>query len=241
MNQSHEMPTVAGPTRDLGVRQLRHEHYKTAQYLGTTFLRLLSYRMQLRYTLASEPKAVLVVGKGDGIVPSLLEAAGVAVTTLDVAADVNPDILGSVDAIPTRDAEFDATVCCQVLEHLPFDRFDAALYELRRVTRGHLILSLPDVRRFASITIRVPRLHIDFQRTLPRWRTKTMPPDRLKIHGHHWEIGFRGTEYLIVKRTIERCGWMISGVRRIPENPWHTFFYCATPNLAETISDKPAC
>lgn len=55
----------------------------------------------------------------------------------------NVDILGSADAIPAADADFDAVLCTQVLEHVPDPL--AALREFHRVLRpgGRLIATVP--------------------------------------------------------------------------------------------------
>ena len=56
-----------------------------------------------------------------------------------------PDVrinLEQVDRLPFGDAEFDTVVCCDVLEHL--NNLHATFGELVRVTRKHLIISLPN-------------------------------------------------------------------------------------------------
>ena len=72
---------------------------------------------------------------GDGFVARILRDANVQVTTLDIQADLKPDVLGSVERIPLPDHSFDISICCQVLEHLPFDQFETCLKELHRVAR----------------------------------------------------------------------------------------------------------
>jgi ubiquinone/menaquinone biosynthesis C-methylase UbiE len=49
---------------------------------------------------------------------------------------------GSVYALPFAAASFDLVLCCEVLEHL--EDPEAALVELTRVTRGAVLLSVPN-------------------------------------------------------------------------------------------------
>lgn len=51
--------------------------------------------------------------------------------------------VGSLDALPCRDREFDAVTCMEVLEHLPVDVYPRALAELARVARRYVVISVP--------------------------------------------------------------------------------------------------
>jgi hypothetical protein len=201
------------------------QHYH-ANYLGSDAVRLYSYRTQISYVLRSRARSVLIVGKGDGLVGRLLTEYGMKVTTLDVTGDLQPDLIGSVISIPTANRSFEAALCCQVLEHLPFSQFRTALREIRRVTRGTLILSLPDIRRFFSIRLAAARFSVDWQVSIPRFPSPTVPEERTSVHGHFWEIGFRGTPFGVVREDLVRSGWRVHEVRRVSDLPWHTFFYC---------------
>jgi SAM-dependent methyltransferase len=196
-------------------------------YLGGQFVRLASYRQQLLYALAHRPRAVLLVGKGDGLVVDLLRQSGVKVVVLDLERTLRPDVLGTVEQLPFAPGAFDLCLCCQVLEHLPFERFGAVLAELRRVVRGRLVLSLPDVRRFVSLRFSLLGLRLDWQASLPRWRCQAISRERLEELGHYWEIGFLGYDNPKVVQAVRQSGWRVLETRRVPDLPWHTFFHCA--------------
>lgn len=51
-----------------------------------------------------------------------------------------------------------------------------------------------------------------------------MPPERMAVHGHHWEIGFEGFGARTVRKSIRRSGWSIENEMRVAELPWHHFF-----------------
>ncbi len=148
--------------------------HSSARYLGADFLRLLSYRYQLVYATRAAHASVLVIGKGDGLVPGFLRSLGANVLTADINRTLRPDIISDVRQLSLVDAAVDMSMCCQVLEHLPFDQFRAALTELRRVTRLHLILSLPDVRRHWRVRLEAGSFVIDCQGSLPRFPGATV-------------------------------------------------------------------
>lgn len=219
----HQTATASSPDVASAAGAAHASPYTTASYLAGR--RGFSFGHQLQAILAREPRSVLEVGVGSGITAAALRGAGIAVTTLDVDATLDPDILASVEHIPADDGTWDVASCCQVLEHLPFDRVPAALRELHRVTNAGLVLSLPDVTRQLDLTVRLPWLGVRrMTAATPLTRTRTMPVERLASMGHHWEIGFRGTPLTTVTSVIAIAGWRIERTWRVPELPWHRFF-----------------
>jgi hypothetical protein len=69
-------------------------------------------------------------------------------------ADLSVD-LETMERLPFEDGEFDTVVCCDVLEHL--DRLHHTLGELVRVSRRHLIISLPNC--WTAARLRIARGH----------------------------------------------------------------------------------
>ncbi len=106
--------------------------------------------------LRLRPRSVCEIGVGPGLVSEVLRKVGIEVTTVDVEPSVVPDVLADVRRLPFDDLRFDASLCCQVLEHLPFEDFGVSLCELRRITRGHLVLSLPDQDAYFELSVHLP-------------------------------------------------------------------------------------
>ena len=93
---------------------------------------------------------------GNGFVAWFLQNAGLEVTTMDIDPDLKPTIVGSVVDIPLPDDSFDLVMCCQLLEHLPYDNFVPALLQLHRVAKKHVVLSLPDMKPVHRVHIETP-------------------------------------------------------------------------------------
>ncbi len=100
-----------------------------------------------------QPRTVLDAGCGEGFTLDVLDRAGIGKTYAGIDASADALALGrrmfprfaltrgDVYHLDVPDAAYDLVVCSEVLEHLK--RPGAALDELSRVTRGHLMLTVP--------------------------------------------------------------------------------------------------
>lgn len=108
----------------------------------------------LAHVRTAAPASVLDVGCGEGFVAARIgeRMPGVAITGIDESAGAvafardhfgthGTYEVGSVYALPYADRQFDLVLCSEVLEHL--DRPEAALAEVARVARQHVLLSVP--------------------------------------------------------------------------------------------------
>jgi len=196
--------------------------------------RIHSYAHQIETLLAQGPSRVLEIGKGPGVVAAAVRSLGVEVVTLDMQAELQPEIVGSVTRIPAKDKNFDVSLCCQVLEHLPFDEFIPALKELHRVTRKALVLSLPDVSPHFYIKLLLPKsICLNWEFSRPRLRLPTVMSLGRDKMGHLWEIGCKGTTLPTVLEAIRLSDWNIVRTWRVPEKTWHRFFLLQTPSASE--------
>jgi methyltransferase family protein len=147
---------------------------------------------------------VLEIGPGSGHVTWLLRDWGRRVVTADFDRSVGPSVVSDVVRLPLAESGVDCVLAAEVLEHLPFAELGAALAELRRVTRRHLVLTLPapfvGLSGLLNLTKVSPRrLHLG----LPYRR-------RHRFDGqHHWELGKRGTSVRAVRSAIEAVGFAV--------------------------------
>lgn len=210
--------------------QIRATQTPSNQHYGATYLykeRWFSFVYQVMALSGIAPVRVAEIGVGPGVVGDMLRATyiGCEYVGIDIDSSLSPAVCGSVEALPFATGSFDATFCCQVLEHLPFDRFAVSIRELKRITRQRLVISLPDVSPFFFLRFSHGR------RLLPwLWDGISLPtifPRRhsFEEHGqHHWEIGKLGFPSRRVIRELQAIGFKSIRHFRMTERPyWHFF------------------
>lgn len=198
-------------------KQVERHAYEFERYCGVD--RWGSYWYQIREVLALHPKSVLEIGVGDGVFGGYLKGnTSVAYRSCDIADDLKPDIVGSVEALPLPDDAVDVVVAFEVLEHLPFEKFETALLELRRVATHTVILSLPHYGPSLRLSFKFP--FIGEKRFA--WKIPHHPVHVFNGQ-HYWEIGKRGYELSVVKRVLEKHFTIEKEF--VPfENQYHHFF-----------------
>lgn len=165
--------------------------------------RWASYYYQYQSIFNKGCKTVLEIGPGGGITTMVLRQHGVKVTTLDVDPTIKPDVVGDVLKLPFPDNSFDAVVGFEILEHLPFESFAAALSEMRRVSKEHVMISLPDhAKTLFQMTIKLPFMkEREVQIRVPaRDNSRNWAPA-----GHHWELGNRQYPFRKVSEQIRKA------------------------------------
>lgn len=201
------------------------DHHYGQNYLGNE--RWISFVHQVASVRDLAPARVAEIGIGPGVVGSMVRATypGCEYVGIDIDTTLRPSVCASVTGLPFANQSFDATFCCQVLEHLPFDEFGRAILELKRVTRKRLVLSLPDVSPF--IYLRFPGCRY----LLPAlWRGLSLPSPFPRQHSfeehgqHYWEIGKRDYPAGRILRVLYNSGFSrIRHFRMVERNYWHFF------------------
>lgn len=193
--------------------------------------RILHQWRQLRLLKDLDVQRVLEIGPGLGLVTALLENAGFDVTTLDLLPSQNPRSraphieaeLATVE--PARLAGFDAILCCETLEHLPWEQLGPILAKLRAAAPKHLIVSVPfmgfqlDAR--LHVTLRSARQW--FSLKWPRfWRDFEFDAEA-DPYGHKWEVGYRGRSLAAVEAKLAAAGWRVRN--RVFTSPTRSVFW----------------
>ncbi len=187
--------------------------------------RVFSYAHQVDTVLSFEPTSVVEIGTGGGMVAAALRSTGIDITSVDVQSQLNPDVLASVTDLPFEAGTFDVALCCQVLEHLPFDQFVPALRELKRVTAKGIVLSLPDRSPHYEVRLRLPKLRrFTWAGTRHRDPGPVLKKDRWTLDGHYWEIGYDETPLRSIEQGVRQAELVIQRTWRVPELPYHRFF-----------------
>jgi len=196
--------------------QVNKNHYDFLKYVNKS--RFISYYYQIKEIYLSNPKKILEIGTGNNFVKKICQN-DFNYTTLDIDKELNPDIIGSVLKIPKRENSFDFVLCCQVLEHLPFNDFEKALNELARVSTNDILLSLPYSRIGIKFQLKIP-----FIRTISILIRIPMFYKKYKFNGeHYWEIGTRGCSLRKIKKIVSKY-FKINKIIYPYENEYHVFF-----------------
>ena len=197
--------------------------YHEGHYFTESLLASLSEQVLCIYRL--KPESVLEIGKGNGFVSEYLKKGGIPVTTFDINAGLEPDVVGDVTELDRHfsDDSFDWILCAEVLEHMPFEVAKSAIHKIAAVARTGAVLTIPRCQH--------TRLHIQgllqvfFLRCWKKdvdifFATKGKKISRL----HHWEINH--SEDTKLKRIREFLGevFLVEKDWRSSRCPYHHFF-----------------
>lgn len=213
--------------------QVPKEHYFKGY---DTKERWMSYWYQINEVLRTKARKVLEAGVGNKTVSNYLEEMGIEVTTVDIDPRLNPDhVCGVTELTKTFEHEtFDAVLCAEVLEHLPFKNFRKALRELKEVTKGGVVLSLPYAGPAFCLSLKLPGMATkDLKLKIPLRR-------KHKFDGeHYWEIGKKGYSLRKILKILEQ-NFEIVRTYFPPEHMYHMFFILRkkgqTPKLGKGLN-----
>jgi 2-polyprenyl-3-methyl-5-hydroxy-6-metoxy-1,4-benzoquinol methylase len=201
----------------LGV-QVDSTHYTTSNYCKPD--RFATYSYQINEILETGAKNVLEIGPGNGVVAYVLRQAGIHVDTVDHDPALKPDFVASVLKLPFPPNSYDAVMCWQVLEHLPWEHFRPTMQRISNIAKNTILISLPHV---------VPRhFFIEYKFPLLKQRLLTinMPVKNVQMSfngQHYWEIG-KGVSEKDVVLIFEELNLKVDRSYRIPEKKYaHVF------------------
>ena len=154
-----------------------------------------------------ECEKILIVGPGQGVDANFLKWKKYKITTIDIDDTFKPDIIGSVhDLNMIADNEFDVVIASHVLEHLPIQYLDKALYEISRVSK-HAIIYLPvhGVPFHLRFRLGVTIFEFSVLFNLFNYFKKTDGTKPKYMSGqHYWEVGVRGFRLKDVSTRISK-------------------------------------
>jgi SAM-dependent methyltransferase len=199
-------------------KQVKLSHYEFDNYMPKQ--RWCSVWHQLYETHKLKPEKVLEIGAGPGLFKAVAAVFGVRVETLDIDPDLKPDYIGSINALPFDDNEYDVVCAFQVLEHMPYELSLEAFKEMVRVSRRYILVSLPDIQYVHCYKFNVPIIgayNFNF-----RWR-RFNPPEHKFDGEHYWEINKRGYSLSKVINDFSN-GIQLLKTYQVREHHYHRFF-----------------
>jgi ubiquinone/menaquinone biosynthesis C-methylase UbiE len=178
--------------------QVPREHYYK-KYDDIT--RFTHYFYQVDLTKKLSPSSVLEIGVGNKTVSNYLKQQGFNVTTCDFDKKLEPDYVADIKKLPFKNNSYDVVIACEILEHLPWSDFETALKELHRVTRKHVVISLPYYcMAFEGVFKAFPygkTVNLFFR--IPLFFLKA------KFQGeHYWGIGRRGYSIKKIRKVLKK-------------------------------------
>lgn len=172
--------------------QKKKEHYFKSKYNNLERFISYFYQIDLTSSLVSDKAhdRILEVGVGSGIASNYLKKADFSVVTCDLDKNLNPDFMADIRQMPFNDGTFRIITVFEVLEHLPFEEFEKALEEVKRVSSKYVIISLPYRSTGWEVVLKFPGMRTLFKKNFLSLLLRI--PLRfggIKISGqHYWEI-----------------------------------------------------
>lgn len=207
--------------------QVPPEHYDFEKY--DDLERWISYWYQIRATLAHQPRRVLEIGPGSGVFRSYLRNVGVHVDSLDIDATRQPEYVGDaakLDELLPPGVTFDVICAFQILEHLPFEHFEACLDGISK-RAAFANISLP----YRGQRFRLAFWSGDFQLSLGH---KFMLPWKLpRCPEHHWELGYGFSARRITGIMSKYFEVLQRGF--VKENPYHYMWSLKSRRFSDTL------
>jgi ubiquinone/menaquinone biosynthesis C-methylase UbiE len=212
--------TISGRTFEQEASIPMERYFDASYFNRKQFDSLIS---QLLAVNSLSPSTVLEIGPGNGIVSDILRKSGRKVTTFDINENLRPDVVGNIVEIDKifDDNSFDLILCAEVLEHLPFEHFDAILEKFSRIAKKNVVITLP--RNHRILLDFVGSLKLPF---IPHLRSNLFLrlPNRQKWSGHHWEVDFAPAYSLATLKSIMSKYFSLKACYVDERNRTHQFF-----------------
>jgi len=178
--------------------------------------RMFSYEQQLKEIIenSEDDDKILEIGPGKHYVSNILYNMGFDITTMDIKKSIPNtnflNLMGDIRNIPLKENSFDVVCAFEVLEHIPITKLPRALYEMRRISRKKVIISLPYndtklIYKLKAFALSVLGKHIDRA-------------------GHYWELNIPLYSLEHFMNLFKSIGYSIKKHYRFKKNPYHYFF-----------------
>lgn len=217
-NRNNEEKILKGIARE---EALNRSEYFSDNYFSIRSLSSQSQQIHDIFNL--KPKKIIEIGIGNGYTSTFLRLAGFDITTADINPNLKPDIVCSLDQLKnfTNKTNFDLAVCCEVLEHMPFEEFETNIAYLKELG-NNLYLTLPNFKRSFGIGgfLILPKFLGRVNLYLKSSFLKKLPDE------HFWEVGYnRSTSQNEIRKILQKYYRNVA-ISSYTLNPYHISFTC---------------
>jgi len=192
-------------------------HYFTSDYL--TPKRLSSLGFQIETSLGLQGLTYLEIGIGAGLLGNILKKNNKMYIGIDNNVGLSPHLIGVLPLLPFSPNSFDVSMCFQVLEHIPKSLLQDSIFELTRVSKIGVVISIPNSLDQVNLKRNIARKFYKKFGFPKRWAPMSEPLDL----EHFWEIGC-GLDVSEFVNISENAGLKIKTIFRNPFNLYHHFF-----------------
>lgn len=198
-------------------KQVDAAHYTSDAYIFPG--RWASYYYQLKEVLSLKPQSVMEIGVGDKVFGSYLKNnTTITYTSADVAEDVHPDIVASVDNLPKDKGSYDVVCAFEVLEHIPFEKVPQALEGMAHSSKRYVVISVPHFGPALMFLLKIPLMPL----LRCAYKVPWMRPHTFNGQ-HYWELGKKGYSPKRMRTLLQK--YFIIKKEFVPfENQYHHFY-----------------
>ncbi|MEW6417130.1 MAG: methyltransferase type 11 [Nitrospirota bacterium] len=188
-------------------------------YLPIGIKRWHAYWTQINYVYKTKAKKILEIGPGRRVVTDYLIKAGLDISSCDIDPKIKADYHCNLEDIPLE-MSYELVFCCEVLEHMPYEKFYPSLKKIYSLTTKYALISLPQRHHlFYFKIIIMNRTLFEFKWIKPIFRKKHIWDGQ-----HYWEVNAKGYSENKIRDDIERVGFKILEEKTHIENPYNRFY-----------------
>ena len=198
-------------------KQVNYNHYDFEKYVWLD--RFCSFWYQLKLIYERKPKSILEIWVGSWYNICFLKKDFIY-KTMDIDKDLTPDFVGDIsDSSDLPNEKFDIVCAFQVLEHIPFNKFEVSLQNMKKLSNKYIIISLPYKKVWLGFCIKLPLIKtIKINLSFPMfWVTHKFDWQ------HYWEVGAKNYSVSKIKKLLSKY-WVLEEVIFPFENMYHIFF-----------------